>query len=140
MVVRTRKKSRRMHGNRLHGYGKQHRGKGSRGGVGRAGRGKQSAHRKPSYREPFGKHGFHPAQPTQVRILSLKDVEDKLRTWLNEGKAKEAAGAYEINLTELGYDKLLGTGQARHKLKLKIPQATKAATEKITAAGGEITQ
>jgi large subunit ribosomal protein L15 len=44
----------------------------------------------------------------------------------------------EINLTEMGYHKLLGSGLVTRKIKVNVPVATERAVEKITAAGGEV--
>ena len=43
-----------------------------------------------------------------------------------------------INLKEMGYDKLLGTGSASQAYKLTIKSASAKAVEKTVAAGGEI--
>ena len=46
----------------------------------------------------------------------------------------------EINLTELGYDKLLGTGTLNKKYIIQVKSFTKKAKEKIEKAGGQIKQ
>jgi len=42
---------------------------------------------------------------------------------------------YVINLSELGYDKLLGSGKINKKLKIIVPKTVPNAVEKIKAAG-----
>jgi large subunit ribosomal protein L15 len=43
-----------------------------------------------------------------------------------------------IDLTSMGYAKLLGTGKATKPLTVKVRFASKSATEKIAEAGGKI--
>lgn len=43
-----------------------------------------------------------------------------------------------INLTELGYTKLLGTGKLTKPLTIEVEAFSKSAAEKVKAVGGEI--
>jgi len=43
-----------------------------------------------------------------------------------------------IDLTNLGYAKLLGTGKITRPITVKVQSASKSATEKIQNAGGKI--
>lgn len=130
MVVRFRKKSHKMRGyDRGFGEKKKHRGKGSRGGKGCAG----STKHKKSYIVRFEPHhfdhkGFHSLSKREARIVNVGDLE------------KLAAGKTEINLTELGYDKLLGSGEISAPLAVHIAQFSKSAKEKIAKAGGKIVE
>jgi len=76
----------------------------------------------------FGKHGFHSPQ-------SIHRKENAI----NLNKLAEIAQAEtEINLTEMGYTKLLGTGKVTKALTITVPACSKTATEKIEAAGGKV--
>jgi large subunit ribosomal protein L15 len=44
----------------------------------------------------------------------------------------------EVNLIELGYHKLLGSGNISKKLNVKVKYSSKKATEKIEGAGGKV--
>lgn len=132
MVVKNRKKNRRMRGSMTHGWGskKKHRGSGSRGGVGMAGLKK---HKKswvikncPNY---FGKRGFKvPVNAKkQIRSMNLRDV-DILAVRMNKT---------EINLTELGIDKVLSSGQLTRALTIKAKKIVEKAKQKIEQAGGK---
>ena len=44
----------------------------------------------------------------------------------------------QIDLTALGYTKLLGTGKVTKPLTITVPSYSKSAAEKIKNAGGEI--
>jgi large subunit ribosomal protein L15 len=133
MVVRKKKKVRKMRGTRSYGYGshKKHRGGGSRGGRGKAGMHKHKWSYTVKY-EPdhFGKRGFK--RP--------KAVAKKLKTIGLRGLEKLAAesGKKKIDLTTLGYDKLLGSGRISTGLEVTAKSFSKKAAEKIEAAGGKV--
>jgi len=50
----------------------------------------------------------------------------------------QTEGQPTIDLTSLGYVKLLGTGKVTKPMVVKVQSASKSATEKITGAGGKI--
>lgn len=145
MTINKRKKNSRLRGSHTHGYGskKKHRGAGSRGGKGMAGTGKRGDAKKPSiWTNPkyFGKFGFkllsHKAN-TDLAI-NLNSIQDSLMFWVKEGKVKENNGSYEIDLTAMKYDKLLGYGIVKNKLNIKVGKASASAVEKVVAAGGQV--
>ena len=127
MVIRKRKKSVRAHGYKTHFSGvggKQNRGKGCRGGSGRAGHGKRAGHNKLMYINEEKKKGFFYPLGRKVKKINLDE--------LNKFNDKE------INLTEKGYDKLLGSGVVLKPFKVKVRYYSKKAKEKLEKAGGEI--
>ncbi len=112
------------------GFGekKKHRGKGSHGGKGYAG----STKHKKSYIvrfEPkhFDHSGFHSIGREEKKIVKVGDLE------------KLAKGS-EINLTELGYDKLLANGEITKPINVRVAQFSKGAKAKIEKAGGKIVE
>jgi large subunit ribosomal protein L15 len=128
------RKTRKMRGERTHGYGKigQHRGAGCRGHR-KVGRHKHLwsyvATYEPNY---FGKHGFTSPQ-------SLKRKEKVINiTKLEEITTTQEKGETHINLTTLGYTKLLGTGKITKPLTITVPSCSKTAEQKIKKAGGKI--
>ncbi len=132
------RKIRKTRGSRTQGYGRigQHRDSGSKGQR-KVGRHKHlwsyvTAH-EPDY---FGKHGFTSPQslknkPNAINITKLEEISTKHAVEKEEGKLF-------IDLTSLGYTKLLGTGKSTRALTIKVPTASKTATKKIEAAGGQI--
>ena len=145
MVIKKRKKNTRQRGSRTHGWGLVHRNSGQRGGAGNAGRGKKAHSNKPTNwldkdnPRYFGKHGFiHHGAPTPDIVINIKDIENRLQTWIAEKKATQNGTTYEINLTQLSYTKLLSSGTATKKLKITITTATETAIKKIVAAGGNV--
>ena len=128
MVVRRRKKREKMRGSKFHGFAKKkHRGRGSKGGSGMGGSGKRAAHKKFTVLkeyggEYFGKTGFS-------SIMKIKEVPINIRDLPNEN---------EINLTKLGYTKLLGKGEINRPVKIIVKGASKGAVEKIKNAKGDV--
>ena len=132
-LPRTEKRIRQMRGQGGAGYGgkKKHRGKGSQGGKGWAGSTKHKRSYVYNYAPyHFGYKGFRPptAVLTEDVILNLDDVEKIV--------AKE--GKKEIDLTAMGYTKLLGRGKLAKPLAIKIARASAAAKEAVESAGGKL--
>jgi large subunit ribosomal protein L15 len=132
------RKTRKMRGSRTHGYGRvgQHRDAGSRGHR-KVGRHKHLwsyvvAH-EPDY---FGKHGFTSPQSLRrkekvINVAKLDEISQNLSTEKEKGET-------HVNLTSLGYTKLLGTGKITKPLTVTVPACSKAAAEKIKKAGGQV--
>ncbi|MBS3125530.1 uL15 family ribosomal protein [Candidatus Woesearchaeota archaeon] len=143
MVVNRRKKSNRMQGSATHGWGKnKHRNSGSRGGYGNAGSGKKSHGKKPSYwadESYFGRHGFVSQNPSvKGEMITLRDVDLKVPQWIKEKKAASESGKVVVDLGQLGYQKLLGTGKLSRAIKITVPQASQSVKAKVEAAKGEL--
>lgn len=132
------RKTRKMRGSRTHGWGKigQHRGAGCRGNR-RVGRHKHlwsyvAAH-EPNY---FGKHGFNSPQSINLkeRVVNISTLEELSET----NSIEKDNGKLFIDLSALGYTKLLGSGKLTKKLTVNISSCSKTAAEKIKKAGGEV--
>ncbi|HZX45327.1 MAG TPA: uL15 family ribosomal protein [Candidatus Nanoarchaeia archaeon] len=136
MVVKLRKKFSRQRGRHTHGWGskKKHRGSGNRGGFGMAGTGKRADQKNPSiWKDPhyFGKFGFTPQ--------GIKKVINPINIgYLEENIAKFPSKEGVIDLKEFGYNKLLGNGEIKSKIKVKVETASEKAIEKVKEAGGEV--
>ena len=128
------RKIRKFRGSRTQGYGRigQHRDSGSKG------------HRKVGRHKHlwslvvtsevgyFGKNGFTSPQSlhSYENPINLRKLEEIMPT-TQEKKP-------QINLTALGYTKLLGAGKVTKPLIVHVPSYSKSAAEKIKKAGGEI--
>jgi len=132
------RKTRKMRGSRTHGYGRigQHRDAGSRGHR-KVGRHKHLwsyvAAYEPDY---FGKHGFTSPQSLKrkekvINVAKLDEISQNL-------SAEKEKGETRVNLTSLGYTKLLGTGKITKPLTVTVPACSKVAAEKIKKAGGQV--
>lgn len=129
MVVRKEKKHRKFRGRRTyHGSHKKARGGGNRGGRGKAGLHKHKWSYVVKY-EPdhFGKVGFRPPRQREVKSINLSEL-DKI--------AKEK-NLEKINVLELGYEKVLGTGNLSKPLTIEAKIFSKKALKKIEEAGGK---
>lgn len=133
MVVRHEKKSVKMRGSKTHGYGskKKHRGSGSHGGKGHAGSHKHKIHHYIKY-EPdhFGKRGFHSIpqrfgkKPSFINLSELSKLAEEL-------------GKNEIDLRSVA-DRLLGRGEIKKAITVRVKYASRIAREKIEKAGGKV--
>jgi large subunit ribosomal protein L15 len=123
------RKIRKFRGSRTVGYGRigQHRDSGSKGNR-KVGRHKHLWSKvvtsEPDY---FGKHGFTSPQ-------SLHRQEKTI----NLQKLDQIAQGTEINLTELGFTKLLGSGKITKPLTIQVYAYSKSAAQKVQDAGGKI--
>ncbi len=123
------RKIRKFRGTRTIGYGRigQHRDSGSKGNR-KVGRHKHLWSKvvtsEPNY---FGKHGFVSPQS-----------KHRIEKTINLRKLDQLASGTEINLTSLGYTKLLGTGKLTKALTVQVLAASKSAAQKIREAGGKL--
>ena len=147
MVVYKRKKLKKFRGSMTHGWGakKKHRGSGNRGGFGMAGSGKRADQKKISIlkyygKEYFGKIGFkrHSKIIKEIKTINISDLEQKIPSLLLNNKAKHENGKYIINLQDLGYEKLLGSGDIKTKIEVTVKKASKNAIEKIEKTNGKV--
>ncbi len=145
MTVNKRKKNTRARGLRWHGYGRgasHHKGAGNRGGRGRAGSGKRADQKKPIYQKE-GKHylgriGFTSKSSLKIVAINIKDLQERLDAYVSQGLVTKKAETYNVNLEELGYNKLLGTGVVKQKMNITADYASNGAKEKIEKAGGKL--
>lgn len=131
-----RKKVRKYRGSKTHGGGsmKKRRGSGHRGGRGMAGTGKRADTKKPTIinlygNDYFGKFGFTSKSRVKIKAINI----GKLQELYEKGIVKN-----DIILSELGYNKLLGSGLVNIKFNIKVDFASKGAIEKIKKAGGNV--
>jgi large subunit ribosomal protein L15 len=130
------RKIRKTRGSRTQGYGRigQHRDSGSKGNR-KVGRHKHLwsyvTTCEPDY---FGKHGFTSPQ-------SLKRKENIInisKLGALSQKFSEEKGTTHVDLTSLGFTKLLGTGNITKPLIVNVASCSKTAAEKIKKAGGQV--
>ena len=130
---------RKMRGSRTHGWGQigQHRKSGSRGGKGHEGLHKHGWTYVQRY-EPdhFSKDKFKPPNQKQPKIINLKQLEEAAYKLQRTKKGKR--GKITIDLKEMGYDKLLGSGKISTPIIVKVPSCSEEAKKKIEESGGEV--
>jgi len=141
MVVIKRKKVGKYRSHTTHGGGhrKKRRGAGSRGGRGRAGSGKRAGHKRFLYGNLKGKKGFTSKRVGSRKALNVGHFTSKyLDKLISAGKAVKEGDLFSLDLSKIGYYKLLATGNTSLKLKITVGLCTPRAAEKIKSAGGEI--
>jgi len=133
-----------MRGVRSAGYGrtKGHRAAGQRGGKGMAGSEKHHyikvMQENPKY---FGKWGFKRPQKLVDNLVAINigDIDEAADRLVEQGVASVTGKKYNIDVSKLGIDRVLGSGRVTRKLNLVgVKAITPRAREKITGVGGTI--
>lgn len=139
MVVRRERKIRKLRG-RKSGFGshKKHKGSGSRGGRGLAGLHKHKVMRMIKYfPDHFGKHGMKPPQQAEINAINLGDLDSKIEELLKEKKVEKEKDGIKVKLSDLGYDKLLGSGRVNNQLIVEAKYFSKNAIKKLEDVKGK---
>ncbi|HLC85475.1 MAG TPA: uL15 family ribosomal protein [Candidatus Nanoarchaeia archaeon] len=146
MPVHKRPKCVRYRASHTHGKGskKKRRGSGNRGGKGYSSTGKRSDAKVPSiWKGPryLGKVGFKNPRYDKADhdVMNLWDIEEKVDSWVAQGKAEHKAGAYSLDLAKVGVRKLLSQGKVTKKLAITVEKASEGAIAKVKEAGGQVT-
>lgn len=141
MPTRLRK-VRKMRGSRTHGWGQvsQHRASGQKGGVGNAGLHKHKWSWTIKYApDHFGKDDMHPPKSSKPkRWINVGSLDKLYASIVSTSKVETVEGRPVLNLSSLGYEKLLGAGSVSGAYHIIIEKFTESAKEKILSAGGFI--
>ena len=144
MQKRRPKKINKMRGRRAAGYGFSagHRASGQRGGKGMAGSKKHHyikvMQENPKY---FGKWGFKRPQKVIDNIVAVNigDIDEAADRLVDQGVATMKGKQYNIDVSKLGIDRVLGSGKVMRKLNLVgVKAITPRAREKVTGNGGTV--
>ena len=138
-MARRLRKVRRLRGSRTHGWGTsgQHRESGMLGGKGKAGWCKHKWTHVVKY-EPdrIGKSGFKcPTGKGRMTTANVSDLE-RLSQQTETASAKDAVT--KLNLSKLGYKKLLGEGRVSIPFEVIVSEWSKTAEKKVQDSGGKI--
>jgi large subunit ribosomal protein L15 len=133
----SRKKSRKKRGytRRL---GQKRRGAGHRGGRGKSGMGKRGEQKISSASSNLGKMGFFPIKRKYEKGINIGDIDENIQRFLKNGIASMDGEYFVLDISKLGYEKLLSGGKITKKLMIKAKSFSKKAKEKIEKAGGKI--
>lgn len=140
-MIRKTRKIRKLRGSRSVGGGctKKRRGAGHRGGRGQAGGNKHHwtwmVINDPNH---FGKYGFKRPQKTiqQFKPINLSFIDNEIEKLLSQDIAVKEDGQIVLDVTDLGYNKVLGKGNLSTSMVIKSPKFSKSAIAKIEEAGG----
>lgn len=139
MKVKKRKKSVRMRGKGTHGWGarKKHMGSGHRGGFGMAGTGKRADQKSSyvikKYGKYFGKQGFT-SKSTKKKINKVMNL-DYIEKNLESLKKKFAKKDETLDLSDY---KILGRGDIKSKVTIKVKAISESAKQAIEKIGGKV--
>ncbi len=61
-----------------------------------------------------------------------------MENWVKKGFAKSEKKKYLVNLTDIGYDKLLGSGKVTYPMRITVGKYSVLALQKVENAGGKI--
>ena len=73
----------------------------------------------------------------KINAVNLNYLEEHADDLIASGKASKDGDAIVIDVTELGYDKVLAKGKITKAYKISAPQFSATAIEKIEELGGE---
>ncbi|MGN0099246.1 MAG: uL15m family ribosomal protein, partial [Candidatus Methanomethylophilaceae archaeon] len=113
------------------------------GGHGQAGLGKTGKIGMLKYdRDHFGRHGFKRPQcmVEANRTLNVGELGEQVERFVSMGFASKEGDVYNVNLTEAGIDKLLGSGNIDIKVNVTVADASEKARSKIEAVGGSVVE
>jgi large subunit ribosomal protein L15 len=144
MQTRKSKKINKLRGRRSAGYGftKGHRASGQRGGVGNAGS-KKHHYIKVMQENPryFGKWGFKRPQRVveSLNTINVGALDEAAERLVEQGIATKKGNRYQIDLSKLDIDKVLGSGKVTKKMDLTgVKDISALAREKVTGIGGTL--
>ncbi len=136
----TNKRS-KYRGSRTCGGGthKNRRGAGNRGGRGRAGI--NAHHFVKWYKEMggpvFGKDGFYNQTTTDITAIDVGALDQIIPSLIAQGIAKQEGDAVVINVSDMGIEKVLGSGKVTKKINISASSFSENAKAKIEKMGGK---
>ena len=133
----SRKKSRKKRGYQRR-LGQKRRGTGHRGGRGKSGMGKRGEQKISSASSNLGKIGFVPIKKEYEKGINIGYIDENIQRFLENGVASMDGEYFVLDISKLGYEKLLSGGKITKKFIIKAKSFSKKAKEKIERAGGKI--
>jgi large subunit ribosomal protein L15 len=73
-----------------------------------------------------------------VYMITISQLNSSIQQLVGMGSAVKNDNVYKINLSELGFDKLLGTGKPLYTFEIVVAKATDSAIKKIEEKGGSV--
>lgn len=87
---------------------------------------------------PIGKKGFSPIRPKKDIPINVGNVADSLADLTVKGAVSERSGKTVVDLTKLGYTKLLGEGRLTKPITIIVQSTSESAKRKVEEAGGAV--
>jgi len=141
-MIRKTRKINKMRGSRTIGGGcsKKRRGAGHRGGRGKAGGHKHMWSWVVKFDpDRYGKSGFKRPLNTinKTKTINLDYLDDNAEKLVAKELAVKEGEKIIIDVTQMGYEKVLGKGKLTKPLTIKARQFSQSAITKIEENGGE---
>jgi ribosomal protein L15 len=115
-----------------------------RGGFGNAGRYRHKKSRLIRNKEFIhmhyvGKKGFIsvPQKQGEIRVLNLRQLSAMVDKLVSQKKAQTEDQKVTVDLSQMGFKKLLGMGSISRAVRVKVDQCSANAMRKLKDAGGE---
>jgi len=87
----------------------------------------------------FGKYGFRRnTRQKELKTINICDIERGLDDYVKKGLIVKKGDVFVVELSKLGYQKLLGKGKVTKKFKFNADYASKGAVSKVEKNGGEV--
>jgi len=90
------------------------------------------------YPNYFGKKGFRRPNQSKAEVISLRGLSQLAEKLKQAGEATYTEDRLLVDLTKLGYTRLIGSGRVDSKLFVVSEAWTKGSEQKIAEAGGTI--
>ncbi len=137
----SKEKTKKFRGSRTCGGGttKNRRGAGNRGGRGKCGENKHHASlaQKLGYQRGHQKGFTRPLKMLRdVSIVNVGELDELASQLVDDGFAELSDDVYNINLSNLDIEKVLGSGKVSKKLAVTAQEFSATARSKIEEAGG----
>ncbi len=120
---------------------KKRRGYGNKGGRGNAGSGKRADSKKMSMRNAgrvMGKFGFVSRIFHENTCFNISWLDEHLERLVEQKRVVKEKDAYAVDAEKLGYTKLLGAGQPKHKYHVTVAYCSAKAKDRIESSGGTV--
>lgn len=93
-------------------------------------------------RDYFGRHGFKRPQcmVEANRTINVGELAEQIERFVSMGFAAKEGDVYNVNLSDAGIDKLLGTGNIGIAVNVTVAEASEKARSKIAEAGGSVVE
>jgi large subunit ribosomal protein L15 len=88
-------------------------------------------------RPVFGKNGFFHNPSVTVSVMDVGIIDQIIPSLLVQGIAKKEGDAVVLNVSDLGIEKVLGSGKVTKKLNISAAAFSDQAKAKIEKIGGK---
>lgn len=85
----------------------------------------------------YGKNGFFHDQRIEMNAMDIGSIDQGIEGLIAKGIARKEGDLITLDMSELGVDKVLGSGRATHPMKITAKAFSEQAKAKIEEIGGQ---